>query len=106
MKTRRALVMDPNDNVATTIDDIDKGETVVLDIGGEEVEVTVAENIPFGHKFALAKLPVGGKAIKYGEYIGMMTETAAEGALVHRHNLTGERVAGGKLVAMKDTSDA
>lgn len=83
--------MDEADNVATAIDDLHPGETVdVPEPGVGQVEVT--EDIPFGHKIALAALAAGTPVIKYGENVGTVTAAIASGGHVHVHNVTSNRV--------------
>lgn len=49
--------------------------------------VTLVDDIPRGHKFALCDIAVGEKVIKYGAPIGVATRTIARGAHVHTPNL-------------------
>lgn len=83
---KEALVMNPNDNVATVVKDIQPGKIPVI-IGGKIKEVNVKEKIPFGHKFAVSKISKGDKVIKYGEVIGIATQPIEEGEHVHVHNV-------------------
>jgi altronate dehydratase small subunit len=89
--TRRALIMDAGDNVATAIDDIQAGETIALEHRSRELQVLVSERIPFGHKLALAPISRGGSVIKYNEVIGTATADIAAGQLVHVHNVVSNR---------------
>ena len=50
-----------NDNVIVAIKEIAAGETV--DVSG--MQVTAKENIPAGHKMALADIAEGGDVVKY-----------------------------------------
>lgn len=89
-----ALVMHPDDDVATALDDLaagrtfDGAETAEL---GESGTVTLAEDVEFGHKFALRKLAAGEEIRKYGEVIGRATEPVAAGDWVHTHNCESTR---------------
>ncbi|MEM2144424.1 MAG: UxaA family hydrolase [Candidatus Jordarchaeaceae archaeon] len=80
---KEALVMSPQDNVATVLKEIQPGKIIVV-IGEKVKEVNVRQKIPFGHKFAI---PKGDKVIKYGEVIGIATQPIEEGEHVHIHNV-------------------
>ena len=54
MKT--AIIVDPNDNVATLLDEVAPGDHVKTRLRGEITEIEVRERIRFGHKFALKNL--------------------------------------------------
>jgi len=91
---KRALIMHPKDNVATTIEDIEPGDQVRIPQGGEIRTLTAVEAIPFGFKIALEEIPHGAIIVKYGETIGKSGKPIAKGALVHVHNLEGIRARG------------
>ena len=88
---RRALILDPADNVASVIDRVEVGDTVIARLGNETKAVVALEDIPFGFKIALANLEAGEAVIKYGEVIGKASRPIARGALVHVHNVEGNR---------------
>ena len=94
MAVRRALIMHPKDNVATTIEEIQPGDQVQVSRGGEVQTLTAVEAIPFGFKIALQEIPQGAIIMKYGETIGKAGRLIARGALVHVHNLEGTRARG------------
>lgn len=73
----------PNDNVAVALKPITK-ETV-LAIG--ESTVTIKEEIPQGHKFAIKEIKEGEPVIKYGFRIGNAKEDISCGTWIHTHNL-------------------
>ena len=56
-----------NDNVAVALTPLSANRT--LDVDG--TEVTLREDIPQGHKFALTDIPADAKIIKYGCQIGI-----------------------------------
>ncbi len=93
---RKAVVMDPKDNVATALQDLKKGETVATEVGDQKVEVKLLEDIQFGHKFALRDIKASEHVHKYGEVIGAATEVIKKGAHVHVHNVEGLRGRGDK----------
>ena len=72
-----------NDNVAVALRPIAAGET--LQVAG--AEVTAAEEIPQGHKFALKPIKAGEEVVKYGFRIGYAKEDIRAGQWVHVHNV-------------------
>jgi (2R)-sulfolactate sulfo-lyase subunit alpha len=55
------------------------------------VTVKVLNDIPIGHKVALANLAVGKGVIKYGVDIGKVVAAVKKGEHVHVHNLKTRR---------------
>ena len=81
--SRRYIVVDKRDNVATAITDIVKG--VSFDIDGRIIKIV--EDISYGHKFAIVDIPNNEYVIKYGERIGRAIAKIPIGAHVHVHNV-------------------
>lgn len=71
------------DNVAVALKPLTGGS--VIEVG--QTSVTLLEDIPQGHKFALASIPAGSSVIKYGCAIGVAKEDIQAGAWIHTHNL-------------------
>jgi altronate dehydratase small subunit len=94
MPAKRALIMQPNDNVATALEEIQAGEDVAAALGKESRSIRAAEAIPFGFKVALQDIPQGELIRKYGEVIGRASTAIAKGTMVHVHNLEGTRARG------------
>lgn len=84
---KNSILLHENDNVVTVIRNISAGEEVCCELEGVAKKVTAAENIPLGHKAALAEIPAGGKVIKYNSVIGCAKKEIRVGDLVHVHNL-------------------
>ena len=82
-----ALRMTPEDNVATALDDLDAGHRLAFEGGSLEL----ADELPFGHKFALRAIEAGEEITKYGYVIGRATEDVEPGAWVHVHNVESTR---------------
>lgn len=72
------------DNVAVALKEIKKGTSVQLNNGQV---VSINDDIPAGHKFALMDIKSGHKVVKYGTRIGFATEDIHTGAWVHTHNI-------------------
>ncbi|WP_251329696.1 UxaA family hydrolase [Haloplanus pelagicus] len=87
-----ALRMDDRDDVATALADLSAGRN--LDVG--ENTVTLAEDVPFGHKLALRPLGAGDEIVKYGEVIGVASADIDAGEWVHTHNCESMRGRGDK----------
>jgi altronate dehydratase small subunit len=94
MPAKRALIMHPDDNVATAVEEIAPGEEVRIPVGADSRALTAAEAIPFGFKLALADIPKDAAIVKYGETIGKAGAAIPKGSLVHIHNLEGTRARG------------
>ena len=71
------------DNVAVALSPITAGEEI--SVGG--VTVRAREDIPQGHKIALADIAEGESIIKYGFPIGHATADAKAGSWMHTHNV-------------------
>ena len=82
MKTKY-LKINPADNVAVAITTLQKGEK--FDIDGHEI--TLNEDIPAGHKFALQDFAEGENVIKYGYPIGHTRQAQKQGDWINEHNL-------------------
>ena len=78
-----AVRIHPDDTVAIAVRALAAGERVTL----EGAAVTVAEEVPAGHKLALVPHAAGAPVVKYGFPIGRATAAVAAGAWVHSHNL-------------------
>ena len=57
----------------------------------DTVTVTAADDIPLGHKVALADIAEGDTLIKYGHDIGRAVAAVAKGGHVHVHNVRTKR---------------
>ena len=73
----------PRDMVAVALRPLKAGDTVPYGNG----EITLAGDLPMGHKAALRDIRKGEAVIKYGFPIGEATEDIPKGAHVHTHNL-------------------
>ena len=71
------------DNVAVALHPLKKGS--ILNVNGSHV--TLIEDIPQGHKFALRNIKEKEAVIKYGYPIGYATKDILKGSHVHIHNL-------------------
>jgi 3-hydroxybutyryl-CoA dehydrogenase len=88
MGERRALRLAEGDTVAVVLVDTAAGDTVSHDPGATTVAL---DAVPRGHKVAVADIAIGAKVLKYGEPIGIATETIKRGQHVHTHNLSSAR---------------
>lgn len=71
----RYIKINPADNVAVALSDLKKEEIITL----EGQTVTLGEDIPAGHKFALKDIALGEDVIKYGYPIGHLLQPVDEG---------------------------
>ncbi|ECC9025834.1 D-galactarate dehydratase [Salmonella enterica subsp. enterica] len=88
---KNAVVIHPQDCVATAITALKAGETATMFVGEREISVVLHQNVPFGHKFAICDVPFHGEVYKYGESIGRATQEIKSGDYVHVHNVESER---------------
>ncbi len=72
-----------NDNVAVALTPLEKGKHVT--VAGDEI--TLIEDIPQGHKFALKEIKAGEEIIKYGFRIGFASQDIPKGGWIHVHNI-------------------
>lgn len=79
----KMIHINKNDNVAVALVPVEKGERFTFE--GESV--VALENIPQGHKMALANLPSGTRIIKYGFPIGHVTADVPAGGWIHTQNV-------------------
>jgi altronate dehydratase small subunit len=87
-----ALVMDPEDAVATALNDLAAGDEL-LPTEGTPVDgpIELREDVPFGHKVAYRRIEAGDEVRKYGEVIGRATVTVDPGEWVHTHDCESTR---------------
>lgn len=72
-----------DDVVAVALTPLTAGTVIQL----ENQDLTLIEDIPQGHKFALTDIPAGKPVIKYGAPIGIATKSISAGSWVHTHNI-------------------
>ncbi len=92
----KAILIDTKDNVATAFQDLKTGDKVTVSLEGKEVTTTLVQDIPFGHKFALADIAAHKPVVKYGEAIGLATASIKVGQHVHIHNMESQKGRGDK----------
>lgn len=83
---KRAIIFKPDDMVAVVLDDVEKGDEVIVE-GSLNLEITAIERVPYGHKVAIVKIDKGMKVKKYGEIIGIASLPIIQGEHVHVKNL-------------------
>ena len=95
MSGKRALALNPKDNIAVAVENIQAEEEITVQTrGGQSRSIRVVQNIPFGFKVALENIPEGQFVFKYGETIGRASQDIKIGEQVHIHNIKGVRVQG------------
>ncbi len=77
------MQIDPRDNVAAVLSDIEPG--VLLHFNGIELKIT--NKLRAKHKFALKALSVGTEVIMYGVPVGRAKEDILPGGLLGQHNV-------------------
>lgn len=87
----KAILIDRKDTVATALCPLEKGTAVRVELEDIAVDVSLSQDIPFGHKFALADMQPGAPVMKYGEPIGLAIEKIRKGEHVHVHNMESQK---------------
>ncbi len=72
-----------HDNVAVALKNLPINFVVKID----DAVITLVQDIPAGHKFALSTVTKGAEVVKYGHKIGFATSEIACGSHVHTHNI-------------------
>lgn len=103
MPDRYLQVVEPSDNVATALREVEAGETVTVAVGDEERTVEVVDDVEFGHKIAIEDIAEGDTIVKYGKSIGNATEDIPAGTWVHVHNVE-SNYGRGDLAAESETA--
>lgn len=85
---RKVLVLDPRDNIAVCLVDLNEGDLIEQD----DLKITVLNRIPRGHKIASSDIAKHDGIIKYGERMGHAVAPIARGEHVHTHNILGDRL--------------
>lgn len=88
------LVHSREDNVGVVVVEGLTAGTDMLCVVTEDnsdFRLTATQDVPIGHKVALADLSEGGTVIKYGEDIGKLVSDVGRGEHVHVHNLKTKR---------------
>ena len=83
----RCFQIQPQDNVATMIDD---GSDAAQVLGAQPQEIRLLEKIERGHKIALRDIAANEAVMKFGVRIGHATQPIKCGAWVHLHNLASD----------------
>ena len=87
-----ALVMSERDNVATALSDIESGTRIASPkMVNSADSISVTEDVPFGHKFALVEIIESENIYKYDEVIGIASTKIEPGEWVHVHNCESRR---------------
>lgn len=79
----RLLLLDARDNVFVARARIRGGERIAV----AGISVTVAADVPLGHKIARRDIAVGEKVLKYGAPIGSAATAIRIGEHAHVHNI-------------------
>lgn len=95
----KILLVKRDDNVATCLAAVAAGETVQFSTDSGPRQLCLADDIPFGHKFAVRDIARGERVIKYAETIGLASQDIRAGQWVHVHNIESVRARGDRAGA-------
>ncbi|NTW40060.1 MAG: altronate dehydratase [Cellulomonadaceae bacterium] len=93
------LLLAGSDDVVVAIRDLPAG----TQLGTADGRLTVASDVPRGHKLAVRPVPDGGRVLKYGQSIGVASTAITVGEHVHVHNLAMDTGAGSHELATVHT---
>jgi (2R)-sulfolactate sulfo-lyase subunit alpha len=80
------------DLVAVAVRDISPGPARGAILASDsDLAADVRDDVPLGHKFALADIAAGAPIIEYGVQVGVAVEAIPAGAYVHTHNMRSAR---------------
>jgi len=82
---KRAVLINPADNVAVVAQPAQKGDSLLI-VGGSG-QVAAGEEISTGHKIAIKEIKKDGMIMKYGIPIGKAASDIHVGDWVHIHNV-------------------
>ncbi|MEW6667592.1 MAG: UxaA family hydrolase [Thermodesulfobacteriota bacterium] len=88
----KAIVIHEGDNVATALIALASGTRVPVEVRGLTESITLASDVPLGHKFALRDIAKGDPVIKYGEAMGEAVTGIRRGEHVHVPNVVSRRI--------------
>lgn len=94
IRVNKIVVLNNQDNVATSLMELSAGDEVGVPIGAEQLTVAVRDDIEFGHKIAIRPIAPGDEILKYGEVIGRASTAIEPGDWVHVHNIESARARG------------
>jgi LDH2 family malate/lactate/ureidoglycolate dehydrogenase len=86
----RAVLLQPDDDVAAVLEAVTVDDVIAVTIGtsGKTVsELTVRQEVPFGHKVAVRDIVKDKPVHRYGFPIGIATSDIKQGEHVHSHNM-------------------
>lgn len=82
------IVLDPKDNVATALRDLDGPSVVAIALpDGTRFDLEITGLIRLGHKVAIVSIPANAATIKHGEPFGLATADIVPGEHAHVHNI-------------------
>lgn len=89
MSKYNSIHIDLNDNVVTTLKNIEAGQEI--NALGLESSIIAKQNIAKGHKVAIHNIANGETIIKYGKNVGTSIIDIEAGSHVHIHNIKSNR---------------
>lgn len=78
------IKINSKDNVAVALKELEEGRVINID---ENTSVTLLQNVPAGHKFALKDIGANEVVLKYGFPIGYAVDAIKVGQWIHTQNV-------------------
>ena len=86
------LVHQVGDHVGVAVRDLSTGEARGETLDDQSsVTVTLTDEVPLGHKVALADITAGSDVIEYGLRVAIASQDISKGQHVHTHNVRSAR---------------
>ena len=87
------LIHEAQDDVGVAVLDLQAGSEIgAATLEGESLgSVTLADDVPLGHKVAMKAMAAGQDVTEYSRTIGSAKEDIVRGAHVHVHNIQTKR---------------
>lgn len=82
MTDKKFIVIDPADNIALALEDLQPGDRI------EVLDITIRSHIPTAHKFARQPIAEGEVIRRYAQIVANASQDIAPGEHVHVHNVT------------------
>lgn len=91
---RTYVLLNSGDSVVTALTELDQGAGLTVEADTGPMELTIKDTIPYAHKIAIRSMAPGDPVTKYGEVIGIASQSISPGDWVHVHNVASARARG------------
>ena len=82
-----AVVLNPDDELATALRHLKIGDVARFRVGDQSFELIMKTDVALCHKFVICDVVAGQELRKYGEVVAGASEPIEAGAHAHIHNI-------------------